>query len=103
MQILFFSVCISVSLQFKKTLQVYTIVFYTTTLCVCECVCTNIVGHHDGEQGLVVRIKSDIQGRGLDHDEDSMKDWGNDNQENNIRINLNQTIWSLNSVTLKMN
>lgn len=42
--------------------------------CVCECVCTNIVGHHDGEQGLVVRIKSDIQGRGLDHDEDSMKD-----------------------------
>lgn len=101
MQILFFPCLYKCFIAIQKnTSGIHYCVLYNT---LCVCVCTNIVGHHDGEQGLVVRIKSDIQGRGLDHDEDSMKDWGNDNQENNIRINLNQTIWSLNSVTLKMN
>lgn len=35
---------------------------------------TDVVGHHDREQGLVVGVKGDVEGGGLDHDEDGMKD-----------------------------
>lgn len=35
--------------------------------------CTDIVGHHDGKQRLVVRVEGNIQSGGLDHDEDGMK------------------------------
>lgn len=41
---------------------------------VCVCVCTDVAGHHDGEQGLVVRVEGYVEGGGLDHDEDGMAD-----------------------------
>lgn len=34
---------------------------------------THVVRHHDGEQGLVVGVEGDIEGGGLDHDEDGME------------------------------
>lgn len=40
----------------------------------CLCLYTDIVGHHDGEKGLVVRVEGNVEGGGLDHDEDGMKD-----------------------------
>lgn len=36
------------------------------------CVHANIVGHHDGEQRLVVGVEGDVKSGGLDHDEDGM-------------------------------
>lgn len=47
------------------------------------CVCTDIVGHHDGKQRLVMWVEGDIEGGGLHHDEDGMKDWGRKTQEKN--------------------
>lgn len=38
------------------------------------CIFTDVAGHHDGEQRLVVRVEGDVEGGRLDHDEDGMKD-----------------------------
>lgn len=37
-------------------------------------VLTDVAGHHDGEQRLVVRVEGDVEGGRLDHDEDGMED-----------------------------
>lgn len=35
---------------------------------------TDVVGHHDGQQGLVVGVEGNVESGGLDHDEDGMED-----------------------------
>lgn len=35
---------------------------------------TYVVGHHDGEQGLVVGVEGYIESGGLNHDEDGVED-----------------------------
>lgn len=37
--------------------------------------CAHVVGHHDGEQGLVVGVEGHVESGGLDHDEDGVKNW----------------------------
>ena len=49
---------------------------------VCK-LCTDVVGQHDGEQGLAVGVEGDVEGGGLDHEEDGMEDWEVDTQESN--------------------
>lgn len=34
---------------------------------------THIVGHHDGEERLVVGVEGDVERGGLDHDEDGVE------------------------------
>lgn len=60
------------------------------------CVYTDIVGHHDGEQRLVVWVEGDVQGGGLDHDEDGMKDWTTATKEINWLKYLQVLCWNLN-------
>lgn len=43
-------------------------------LCLCVGASTDVAGHHDGEQGLVVRVEGDVEGGGLNHDEDGVAD-----------------------------
>ena len=55
----------------------------------CVCACAHIVGHHDGEQGLVVGVEGHVKGGGLDHNEEGMEDWGEEATQENINNNNN--------------
>ena len=54
------------------------------------CVFTDIAGHHDGEQGLVVWVEGNVEGGGLDHDEDGMEDWWTATQEKHWKLFSNE-------------
>lgn len=56
--------------------------FFNKLICICVSVITDVVGHHDGEQRLVVGVERDVERGGLDHDEDGVEDWGTATQEN---------------------
>lgn len=79
------------STYIKKTKHINTMI----NMWLYVCIFTDVAGHHDGEQRLVVRVEGDVEGGRLDHDENGMQDW-TATQENHRKPRLNTTTLRVN-------